>query len=241
MYAPAPATRFADTWRERLASGPDADPLLVEQFRRLAATLYHAQAANGIRTIMVTSASPEDGKTTTAVNLALVLSESYRRRVLLVDADLRRPSIANLTGLTDAAGLSETLRASTEQKLALVAVTPLLTLLPAGQAIADPISALTSLRMRRILDEAALGFDWVILDAPPVGAVTDASLLAEMVDGTLFVVRAAQTQYQLVRKAIDSLGRDRLLGVVLNGVASMSSGQYDQYYSASTETLRSKS
>jgi protein-tyrosine kinase len=225
-----PVRGFASEWRERLASGPQANPLLLEQFRRLAATLYHAQATNGLRSIMVTSASPSDGKTMTAVNLALVLSESYRRRVLLIDADLRRPSIPNVTDLTDAVGLSETLRAQTEQKLALVPVTPTLTLLPAGQPIADPISALTSPRMRRILDEAAARFDWVILDAPPIGPVADASLLAEMVDGTLFVLRAGRTQYPAVKKAIDSLGRDRLLGVVLNGADQSLAITYEPYY-----------
>jgi len=230
--APPPQTPlrgFAAEWRERLASGPQANPLLLEQFRRLAATLYHAQATNGLRTIMVTSASPSDGKTMTAVNLALVLSDSYRRRVLLIDADLRRPSIPNVTDLTDAVGLSETLRAQTEQKLALVPVTPTLTLLPAGQPIADPISALTSPRMRRILDEAAARFDWIILDAPPIGPVADAGLLAEMVDGTLFVLRAGQTQYPAVKKAIDSLGRDRLLGVVLNGADQSAASTYEPY------------
>jgi capsular exopolysaccharide synthesis family protein len=209
---------FSSAWRERLASGTDGNPGLVEQFRRLAGTLCQAQRANGIRSVMVTSASPADGKTLTSINLSLVLAESYRCHVLLVDADLRRPSIPSLADLGGGSGLSEALRAATEQKLVLVPIAPRLTILPAGQAIANSIEALTSPRMRQILDEAVTRFDWVILDAPPAGPTADARLLGQMVDGTLFVVRAGRTQYPAVTQALDAIGRERILGVVLNGV-----------------------
>jgi capsular exopolysaccharide synthesis family protein len=231
---PAPsspgAISFSSRWRERLAAGPEADPILTEQFRRLAATLHHAHQNDGLRSVMVTSAAPGDGKTLTAVNLALVLAESYRYNVLLLDADLRRPSIPNVMEGGDLSGLSEALRAPTERKLALVPITPRLTLLPAGTPIANSIEALTSPRMRHILEEAAIKFDWVILDAPPVGPATDARLLTQMVGGTLFVIHAGQTQYPDVQKAIDALGRDQILGVVLNGVDKATSGTH--YYAA---------
>jgi protein-tyrosine kinase len=218
---------FSSQWRERLAGGPDGDPGLIEQFRRLAGVLHHAQQASGLRSVMVTSATPGDGKTLTAVNLALVLAESYRYNVLLVDADLRRPSIPHIGDLSDGSGLSEALRAETEQKLALVSITPRLTLLPAGQPIANSIEALTSPRMQQILAEAVNRFDWVILDAPPVGPTADARLLTGLVGGTLFVIHAGKTQYPDVEKAIETLGRDQLLGVVLNGVAAKA---FDGYY-----------
>ncbi|MCC7124834.1 MAG: CpsD/CapB family tyrosine-protein kinase [Acidobacteria bacterium] len=210
--------QFSSEWRERLAGGPEGDAGLIEQFRRLAATLHHAQSNSGIKSIMVSSASPGDGKTLTAVNLALVLAESYRARVLLIDADLRRPSIPSVADLGDGQGLSEALRAATEQKLALVPITPRLTLLPAGRPVANSIEALTSPRMRQILDEAIARFDWVILDAPPVGPTADARLLTQMVGGVLFVIHAGQTQHPEVEKAINALGRDQIIGVVLNGV-----------------------
>ncbi len=218
---------FASTWRARLAKPPDGDPGLIEQFRRLAATLHQLQQTNGIRSVMVTSALPGDGKTLTALNLALVLAESYRYRVLLVDADLRRPSISSIADVGGGSGLSEVLRAATERKLVLVPLTPKLTLLPAGQPIANSIEALTSPRMQQILDEATARFDWVILDAPPVGPAADARLLTQMVGGTLFVIHAGQTQHADVQKAIDSLGREQLLGVVLNGVEP---SPHDGYY-----------
>lgn len=217
---------FASAWRERLANPPDGDPQLIEQFRRLAATLHHAQRANGLRSVMVTSATQGDGKTLTAVNLALVLAQSYRSRVLLIDADLRRPSIPSVVDLGSGCGLSEALRAKTEQKLALVRITNRLTLLPAGQPIANSIDALTSPRMRQLLEEASTRFDWVILDAPPVGATADARLLTELVGGTLFVIHAGRTQCPDVQQAIESLGREHILGVVLNGVNAQPHHEY---------------
>lgn len=232
------AVGFASSWRDRLASGAQGHPGLVEQFRRLAAQLHHAQQANGIRSVMVTSAKAGDGKTLTAVNLALVLAESYRGNVLLMDADLRRPSIPSVVDLGEGSGLSEALRAATEQKLALVPLAPTLTLLPAGQPIANSLEALTSPRMKQILDEAVTRFDWVILDAPPVGLTADARLLTQMVDGSLFVVRAGETQYDEVQKAIDALGRDQILGVVLNGVDEGLTGEYYYHAASGAETER---
>jgi capsular exopolysaccharide synthesis family protein len=225
---PTGLVRFSSQWRERLAGGSESDPALVEQFRRLAATLHHAQQANGLRSVMVTSAAPGDGKTLTAINLAIVLAESYRYNVLLVDADLRRPSISGIVEHTDGSGLSEALRAQTEQKLALVPIAPRLTLLPAGQATANSIEALTSPRMRQILEEALGRFDWVILDAPPVGPTADANLLSRMVGGALFVIHAGRTQYHDVEACIKGLGREQIIGVVLNAVVDAPAQDY--YY-----------
>jgi capsular exopolysaccharide synthesis family protein len=155
----------------------------------------------------------------TAVNLALTLSESYHRRVLLVDGDLRSPSIHRLFGVETASGLDEGLRDDRERKLTLVEVSPQLTLLPAGRPDSDPMSVLTSTRMRMVLDEAREKFDWVIVDTPPLGLLPDAHLLARMVDGTVLVVAAGCTSYQSAARAAELLGRNRILGVVLNRVS----------------------
>jgi protein-tyrosine kinase len=217
---------FSSDWNHRLASSVDGDPGLVEQFRRLAGTLHKAQRATGLRSVMVTSAMQGDGKTLTAINVALVLSESFNSRVLLVDADLRHPSIPAVVDLGNEAGLSEALRAKKEQRLALIPLTSRLTLLPAGQPIANSIEALTSPRMQQILIEAVNRFDWVIVDAPPVGMTTDARLLSELVDGTLFVVRAGQSQHHDVDRAVDALGREQILGVVMNGTEPRPNQEY---------------
>ncbi len=225
---------LSSLWRERVAAGDGSDPGLVEQYRRLAGVLHHAQQANGLRSVMVTSASPNDGKTLTSVNLALVLAESYRANVLLVDADLRRPSIPNVVEM-GGCGLSEVLRASSDQPLTLLPITPRLTLLPAGQPIANSIEALTSPRMRQILEEAMTRYDWVILDAPPVGPTADARLLTQLVGSTLFVIHAGKTQYPDVLKAVETIGRERILGVVLNGTRG---DENDLYYGVHQPTAK---
>lgn len=226
---------FSPAWTHRLALASNGNSTLAEQFRRLAAALHQAQGNSNLRTVMVTSAASGDGKTLTALNLALILSESYRRRVLLIDADLRRPTIHDISQFPDACGLSEGLRAKAEQRLSVLQITERLTLLPAGRPDPDPMNALTSQRMHRVLEESAAAFDWVVLDAPPVGPVADAGLLAAMVDTALFVIRAGRTPCQAVQKAIDALGRDRIFGVVLNGVEDVDSGDY-KHYSAARET-----
>jgi capsular exopolysaccharide synthesis family protein len=228
---------FSAAWADRLALSPNVSPVLVEQFRRLAASLFSAQGNGALKVIMVTSAAPGDGKTMTAVNLALILSESYGRNVLLIDADLRRPSINNLTPRIPTCGLSDGLKAKDDQKLSVMQVTDRLTLLPAGQPDPDPMSGLTSIRMRRIIEEASTRFEWVILDAPPVGPLADASLLAGIADAILFVIRAGTTPYPSIQKAIEAVGRDKIFGVVLNGVHPNTQDDYEAHYGKYRNTV----
>ena len=201
------------------AGASSASAVAIEQYRRLAATLHHAQVEREIRVVMITSALAGEGKTLTATNLALTLSESYRRNVLLIDADLRRPGLHQIFQLPNASGLHEGLAENADRPLSLLEITPHLMLLPAGRPDPDPMGVLTSSKMRRVVEEAAARFDWVIMDAPPVGLITDASLLAKMADVTLVVVQAGETDYRIVRRAVDAVGRDRVLGVVVNRMA----------------------
>jgi len=232
---PSLLARFKNEWRDRLAIGIDVEPGLAEQFRRLAATLLQNQRGENIRSVMITSAVPADGKTLTALNLSLILSESYKRRVLLIDGDLRRPTISAATNLAKAEGLSEIIAAADERRVPLVQLTETLTLLPGGRPNPDPLSGITSLRMQQLLREAVERFDWVILDTPPVGVAADAGLLCPMVDGTLLVVRAGKTPYKAIERALETIGRDRLLGVVLNGVQEHDQAEEyggDYYYNS---------
>jgi protein-tyrosine kinase len=206
-----------------------------EQYRRLAATLYHTQVASGLKVVMVASAVAGEGKTLTAANLALTFSESYKRTVLLIDADLRRPSLHTIFQIDATPGLSDTLMTSADHEVPLHRVSDRLTVLAAGRPSADPMAGLTSHRMQRLIDDARAAFDWVIIDTPPVGLMTDANLLAAMVDGALMVVKAESTPYTLVQRAADAIGRDRLLGAVLNrAIAWSQHGQKYYYYNEYT-------
>ena len=218
----------------KLVVMPSVPHAAVEQYRRLAASLHHTKLQKDTKVVMLTSASPGEGKTLTSVNLALTLSESYRRNVLLIDADLRRPNVHHLFQLPNVIGLSDGLKSDTEEKLSLIQVSEYLTVLPAGRPDNDPMSGLTSDRMRRILEQAAARYDWVLIDTPPVGFLSDANLLVAMVDVAIFVVRAGRSPYRLIQRALDAVGRARILGVVLNAVAEnvdVAGYNYYGYYS----------
>jgi len=222
---------------ERLVVSEGAGPLLVERFRSLAATLLRAQGEQHLKSIIVTSASPGDGKSYVAVNLALTLSNSFRRRVLLIDADLRRPTLHLLLRVPNVKGLGQALKAETDEKLAVVKISETLALVPAGRTAPDPLGGLSSGRMRRIVADAASEFDWVIIDSPPVGLLADARLVSEMVDAALLVVRAGGTRFQDLEAAADAMGHERILGIVLNGVEAIDSRDYGYYHHYSGDEL----
>jgi capsular exopolysaccharide synthesis family protein len=201
-----------------------------EQYRRLAAALHHAHEASGLSVVMIASAVAGEGKSLTASNLALTFSESYQRSVLLIDGDLRRPSLHRMFGLDATEGLSGALLSVDEPELSLVQVSERLTILPGGRPNSDPMAGLISGRMQRLITEARGLFDWVFIDTPPVGLLSDANLLAAMVDAALLVIRADRTPHALVQRAIEAIGRERILGTVLNQSTAQARGTYYEYY-----------
>jgi capsular exopolysaccharide synthesis family protein len=211
--------------------GVESGPVAAEQYRKLAATLHDAQAERGLKTVLVTSAVPQEGKTFTVANLAVTLAESYGRRVLLIDADLRRPNVHNLFGIANTTGLSEVL-GSDRLDVPFVHLSPLLSVLTAGRPGPAPLAALVSERMRVLLHECASEFDWVLLDAPPVGLLSDAQLLTRQTDAVVFVIAAGVTPYAMVERAVADLGRDAIIGTVLNRVDERTipvAGYYGHY------------
>jgi protein-tyrosine kinase len=231
----APSVSFREDAVEKLVAGTGPEPAAVEQYRRLAAKLHQAQLDRDLKAIMVVSAVQGEGKTLTSLNLGLTLTRSYNKRVLLIDADLRRPSLHEVLGLRVERGLQESVRSPMPSgPLATVYdVAPGLAVLPAGRPTNDPMGVLTSPRLRAIVEEARRGFDWVIVDTAPIAALPDAQVLKDIVDGALLVVSAGKTPFDLVDRSIQALGRDNILGVVLNGVSDQdisSAYGYTSYY-----------
>lgn len=227
---------FAPEACGKLVVGPDADAAVAEQFRRLGAVLHSAQLRSGARSVMVASAVSGEGKTLTATNLAITLSHSYRRCVLLIDADLRRPSIHALFQLPNQFGLSDHLRHPDGGRLPITQVSATLSVLTGGPADPDPTSGLVSEAMKELLADAVDQFDWVVVDTPPVAHMADANLLASMIDTALVVVAARTTPYPLVKRAVEAIGTPRILGTVLNRVehSEVVQGYGDyQYYGRS--------
>ncbi len=225
--------RFGAVASHKTIVDPDVESSLVEQYRRLAASLHHAQLQRNVRTVMITSAVASEGKTLTATNLALTLSHSYKRRVLLIDADLRRPTVHEAFRIANDSGLGDVLRDAETRRLPLCRASDTLWILTAGMPTSDPMSALASDEMKLLLAEAIEHFDWVIVDSPPVALLSDASLVAAMVDTTILVVGAASTPYPLVRRAAESVGVSRIIGIVLNRIERNQMvggyGYYDYY------------
>lgn len=207
---------FAAEVSEKLVVMRETDAAAVAQYRRLAAALRQAQTERAMKSVLVASAAAGEGTTLTAVNLALTLSEAGRGRVLLIDAHLRHPRVHELFQVSSGTGLSGRLRSATADPMPVVELTPSLTLLPAGRPDADPGDLLGSDRMRALLAEASTSFDWIVLDTPPVALLPDTALLAPLVDGAILVIEAGKTPRATMDLAVDALGRDRLLGVVLN-------------------------
>ena len=225
---------FARSLEGRLVTDQDTLPVSVEQYRRVAAALHEYQQQHGLKSIMVSSAVPKEGKTLTALNVALTLSHSYHSRVLLIDADLRRPSIQYSFGLPGGRGLGDVLSAG-GGPLPLVEVSTGLSVLIAGSPNRNSVGLLTSSSLRTLISDASSQFDWVIIDTPPVGALPDARLISNLADAVLFVIDAQGTPYDLVKRAIAELGPERIVGTVLNRIEphSLPVNDYYGYYTSS--------
>lgn len=229
--AAAPPVRFDAGDAERLVASADAGPVLLEQFRNLAALLDRTQRERVLRSVVITSPAPGDGKSHVAANLALTLSESYRRRVLLVDADLRKPTLHDVFRISSRTGLSDTLKADREELPEGVRVTDRLTVVPGGRPDPNPIGDLASGRLARLLAKAVTQYDWVLIDTPPAAGLADARIVSEAADATLVVVRAGVTRFPDLDDAAHAIGPERILGVVLNAV-DPSEIRRDDYYGA---------
>lgn len=198
----------------RLMLGQSLPPGVAEQYRHLAARLHHVWQRDRANVVMVASAMPGEGKTLTATNLALTLSESYRRNVIIVDADLRRPSMHEVFGLPNTHGITTALSAMAPPPA--FEISPRLAVIPAGPPNPDPIGGLTSPELAALVRAAGREHEWVIIDTPPVGLLTDANLMLELVDTIVMVVAANQVGYKELRRSVEALGRERIIGVVLN-------------------------
>jgi capsular exopolysaccharide synthesis family protein len=206
------------TFDRKLVVNEKAEPRAVQQYRRLAGALEEVQGQRRLKALMITSASACDGKTLTSANLALTFSETRGKRVLLIDGDVRQPSIHTLFRLPNTTGLSHVLR-SDHGDVSFSQVTANLSVLTAGQPDLNTMSALTSDRMQDLVEQFASQFDWVLIDAAPVGFMVDSSLLARITGAVVFVIGAESTPYPLVQRALYALGPEFVVGTVLNRVA----------------------
>ena len=201
----------------------------TEKFRTLRSRLYQIAAAHPLKKIVITSGMPGEGKTFVTTNLAQSFVRQTDRRILLIDADLRASRLHMLLGAPNRPGLTDYLRGDADEfQVTQLGPSGNLCLIPGGQEVTNPSELLHSDRMRQLLERMSQVFDWVILDSPPAMAVHDSSILADMCDGVIFVVRAGSTDYEVAAKASSEFREKNLLGVVLNRVEK--GDAYGDYY-----------
>lgn len=220
----------------------------VEQFRRLRSNLYQLRDEDPLKTILVSSGMPEEGKTFVVANLAMSLAHHTVNKVLLIDGDLRRPTLHSLLGapntrglaeyLAGDAGLTEIMQCDSKAhsvKTESVGMISNLTFIPAGSCDDKSSELVSNRRFEELITTLSPHFDWILIDSPPVLAVADAVDLARAVDAVLLVARGASTPFYVAQKAKAAFSSSRILGFVLNAAEDAPRGGY-YYYSAPQET-----
>lgn len=221
----------ADATAARLITHADPRSPVAEAYRSMRTNLAFARTQQSPQAIVVASPGPSDGKSTTAANLAITFAQQGQR-TLLIDADLRRAVLHKAFNVGRSPGLAELIIGETTfDDVVHDTGVPNLALIASGRFPPNPAELLGSARMQEILHEAKARFDVVLLDSPPLLAVTDAAVLSTMVDGVALVIRAERTKRDAVRRAIGHVRsvRGRLLGAVLNGVDMRSGAYYGSY------------
>ena len=205
----------------------------AEQFKILRTNLLFAESGKTPRSLMVTSAVPGEGKSFVAANLAVSVAQHVNWNVLLIDCDLRRPSVHWQFGYQNIAGLSEYLTNGTDLE-PLLQKTGIenLTILPAGTLPDNPSELLSSDRMEALLEEVASRYNdrLIILDSPPPKMTAEAGALARYVDGILLVVKYASTPKDSITELINKLGKNKILGAVVNNFDAGTSRYHKKYY-----------
>lgn len=229
--AAADYLRFADlqqrcahpTWNFDPNVNIFANPALsehgAEQFRTLRSRLYQARTNQALRTLLVTSSVPGEGKTFVAVNLVQAIIRQPDRRALIVDADLRCPRVHAMLGAPSAPGLTDYLRGETDE-VGIIQHGPEgnLCMIPGGSEVTNPSELLSNGRLEALIQRLTPVFDWIIIDSPPCLPVADASILASMCDGVLLVVKAGATPSAVAQRSSQELQGRNIVGVVLNAV-----------------------
>ncbi|MBW2481683.1 MAG: polysaccharide biosynthesis tyrosine autokinase [Deltaproteobacteria bacterium] len=214
-----------------LVSLLDPQSFEAEQFKILRTHLLFPESGKTLHSVMVTSALPGEGKSFVAANLAVSVARHVNWNVLLIDCDLRKPSVHRHFGFQKTPGLSNYLsRGAPLESLLLKTCVDNLTILPGGRLPDNPSEILSSDRMANLLNEVAARYDdrLIILDSPPPGLAAEAGALARLVDGIILVTKYGSTSRKIVRDLVDRLGRDKFLGAILN--FDMHRSNYSDYY-----------
>lgn len=205
--------------------------VISEQYRLIRTNILFSSVDEEVKSIMITSPEPADGKSTTALNLSIVLAQQGKK-VLLVDADLRKPSIHYSFQVSNITGLTNVLTKETDLEGAIsTTYIPDLEILTCGDIPPNPSELLNSKAMEKLMKKLEEMYDYVVYDSPPVLAVTDAQIIANRCNGVVLVIASGKTHKERALRAKELLekAKSKILGVVINGVDSKKTEFYSQY------------
>lgn len=211
----------------RLVSLGDQDGPAAEAFRFLGVRLRHLRRDRTIRKLLVTSTIPQEGKSLVAANLACTLSLRTQQRTLLMEGDLRRPSLTEMFRLDGKPGICEWLRGDSELTGCMYRLAnERLWIMPAGSSSGNYMELLQSGKISSLIEETAESFDWVIIDSPPILPLADTSIWSRLSDGILLVTRHGKTEKRQLQRGLDAIESQKLVGAVLNSSSNPAHGDY---------------
>ncbi len=225
-----PPLEVSVTAASRLVYFSEPDSLAAEKFRFLGVRLRQMQQTRPLKKVLITSTIPEEGKSLVSANLAGVLARR-KQRVLLIEGDMRRPTLAQQFGLGRLAGLAEWLQSGQTAPSNIYRLGgPGLWLMPAGDPPANPLELMQSGRLSQLMSQLSGMFDWIVVDSPPLLPLADTTVWARLTDGVLLVTREGKTEKKQLQRGLDAVKNLSLLGVVLNGCARSDHENYYQRY-----------
>jgi capsular exopolysaccharide synthesis family protein len=239
-----PSLPFSILPESRLVSVAEEESLGAEKFRFLGVRLRQLRQSRPLKKVLITSTIPQEGKSTVAANLACTLGRRKQHKTLLLEGDLRRPTVAQKFGLGKVPGLSEWLRGESETMHVYRLETLGLWVMPAGSAPENPLELLQSGKLSSLMNQFTEWFDWIIIDSPPLLPLADTSIWARLADGTLLVTRKGITEKEQLRRGLEVLERSKFLGALVNGSSDAAHTDYYQRYgpaASSPQSLRSGS
>lgn len=225
-----PALTVSLTNSSRLVYFTEPDSLAAEKIRFLGVRLRQLRQTRAVKKVLVTSTIPEEGKSFIAANLAGVLARR-KQRVLLIDGDLRRPTLAQQFGLGALAGLGEWLQGNHSTASNIYHLDgPNFWIMTAGMPPSNPLELMQSGGLSRLMDQLAAMFDWIIVDSPPLLPLADTTVWARLTDGILLVARQGTTRKSMLQRGLEMIKKSDLLGVVVNGCTDSNASNYYQAY-----------
>jgi capsular exopolysaccharide synthesis family protein len=226
-----PSLEVVPAASSRLVFMTEPESLAAEKFRFLGVRLRQLQQSRPLKKVLVTSTIPEEGKSTVSANLAGVLARR-KQSVLLIEGDLRRPTLAQQFGLGRLAGLGEWLQSGRQTVTNVYRLEgPDFWFMPAGNPPENPLELLQSGRLSYLMGQLSNLFDWIIVDSPPLLPLADTTVWARVTDGTLLVAREGKSEKKQLQRGLEALKKSDLLGVVLNGCINPDHKSYYQRYS----------